>query len=207
MINISYKIPRSVTLAFSGGVDSVAVADFLKRSHNLTLLFVNHRTENSLKALDFVQDFAEINGLPIKIRDISEEKPERESKEEFWRNQRYNIFHRQQEPVITCHHLDDCVETWVWSSLHGRGKLIPATNLNVIRPFLTTTKDEFISWCSRKGLEWCEDTSNSDTSYIRNHIRHNMMPDILKVNPGIRKTIRKLIDAEQRSNTCNNYNP
>lgn len=205
MIKLSYKIPREVTLAFSGGVDSVAVANFLQRNHHLSLLFVDHHTENSAKALNFVEAFAVDYGLSLKVRSISKARPARASKEEFWRNERYSIFYDQKQPVITCHHLDDCVETWVWSSLHGCGKLIPATNRNVIRPFRTTTKDDFISWCNTKSLSWCEDTSNSDTSYMRNHIRHNMMPDILKVNPGIRKTIRKLIDAEQQHNDRDDY--
>jgi tRNA(Ile)-lysidine synthase len=191
MIRIITKIPRSVTLAFSGGVDSVAAAHFLSRNHDLTLLFVDHRTEDSKRARKFVQQFSAKHSLPLKCYTISKDKPKNESKEEFWRNERYKIFHAQEQSVITCHHLDDCVETWVWSSLHGCGKLIPRSNRNVIRPFLTTRKSDFSAWAMRNKLAWCEDDSNFDTRYTRNYIRHKMMADVLHVNPGIHKTIRK----------------
>lgn len=204
MIKITHKIPRTVTLAFSGGVDSVAAAHFLSRSHNLTLLHVNHRTENAKAALRFVTSFADSHNLPIKIRNISECKPNGVSNEEFWRNERYKIFHAEQDRVITCHHLDDCVETWVWSSLHGCGKIIPSTNRNVIRPFRTTRKLDFINWARRNKLSWCEDDSNFDTRYTRNYIRHKMMADVLHVNPGIHKTIRKKIINEQKLSNSNN---
>jgi len=196
MIDVTIKIPRKTTIAFSGGVDSVAVADFLRSNHEVTLLFVDHKTETSEKALYLVQQLAKIWNVPLLIRRINGIKDNRQSQEEFWRNERYKIFNEVKEPVITCHHLDDCVETWVWSSMHGCSKLIPRTNKNVIRPFLTTRKQEFVSWCVRKELTWSEDESNYDTSFIRNHIRHKMMPDILKVNPGIHKTIRRKLLKE-----------
>lgn len=191
MLKLQGSLPRNITLAFSGGVDSVAVADFLKRNHAITLLFINHRTKASAEAQEFVLSFADKNNLPLQIRHISEANDTSMSKEEFWRIERYKIFHNVDNPVVTAHHLDDCVETWIWSSLHGQSKLIPYRNHNVIRPFLLNRKNEFKAWCDRNNLDWCEDMSNLDTSYMRNHIRHNMMPSILKVNPGIHKVIKK----------------
>lgn len=193
MINITTQIPRSVIIAFSGGVDSVAVADFLRHNHDITLLFVDHSTNTSKKALSLVQDYASKWDVRLLIRKINGIKNKKESQEEFWRNQRYSIFHSMKGAVITCHHLDDCVETWVWSCMHGCGKIIPHTNGNVIRPFLSTRKQMFIDWCVRKGLEWSEDESNSNTAYTRNYIRHEMMPHVLRVNPGIHKTIKKKV--------------
>jgi tRNA(Ile)-lysidine synthase len=65
---------------------------------------------------------------------------------------------------------------------------------NVLRPFLTTPKTEFISWCERHNVTWSEDISNKDTNYTRNYIRHELMPHALKVNPGLRTTIKKIIE-------------
>ena len=191
MIKVELAIPRQVTVAFSGGVDSVAVADFLRRNHSITLLFVHHNTDTSDKALLVVQYYADKWKVPLLVRKICAIKDKDQSQEEFWRNERYKVFHSVDGPVITCHHLDDCVETWVWSSMHGCGKLIPASNRNVIRPFLTTRKQQFIDWCERRNLYWSEDASNTDTRYMRNYIRHKVMPHIIKINPGIYKTIRK----------------
>lgn len=192
MIKIGCKIPRSVTIAFSGGVDSVAVADFLRRNHNISLLFVHHNTATSEKALSVVQRCAAEWEVPLLVRYIRD-KNNKQSQEQFWREERYRIFHSMEDSIITCHHLDDCVETWVWSCMHGCGKLIPVNNGNVIRPFLSTRKDSFIRWCVRKELLWAEDESNADTRYTRNYIRHNMMPHVLQVNPGIHKTIKKKV--------------
>jgi tRNA(Ile)-lysidine synthase len=93
--------------------------------------------------------------------------------------------------VVTAHHLDDAVETWVFTSLHGESRLIPYSRGNVIRPFLLTPKSELVSWCERRGLAWSEDPSNTDTAYMRNLIRHKILPEALKVNPGLRTVVRK----------------
>ena len=200
MIRITHDIPRSVTIAFSGGVDSVAVADFLRRNHDISLLFIHHGTITSSQALETVTHYSHEWGVPLSIKHISSAKPATQSYEEFWRNERYKHFHEVKQAVITCHHLDDCVETWVWSCMHGCGKIIPATNRNVIRPFRSTRKSEFVSWCKRKNLHWSDDASNSDTKYTRNYIRHEMMPQVLQVNPGIHSTIKKKILNETSTN-------
>ena len=196
MINITHPIPRNVTIAFSGGVDSIAVADFLRNNHNLSLLYIDHHDQARTKEINIVLHYASLWKLPLSIAQNKGSKRKGQSQEEYWREQRYSVFHEVKQPVITCHHLDDCIETWIWSSLHGCGKIIPAVNKNVIRPFRTTRKAELINWCKRKGLSWAEDESNEDTKYIRNYIRHNLVPNALHVNPGLHKTIRKKILTE-----------
>jgi tRNA(Ile)-lysidine synthase len=78
--------------------------------------------------------------------------------------------------------------------MHGTPKVIPLTRNNVIRPFLTTPKSEFISWCERKELEWCEDLSNQDEKYTRNYVRKHLVPHALKVNPGLHTVVKKIIE-------------
>lgn len=112
--------------------------------------------------------------------------------EEHWRDERYKFFNNFQT-VVTAHHLDDCIETYLWSAMHGSAKLIPYQRGNVIRPFLTTSKSDLFDWCARKNLSFCHDTSNDDDKYIRNYIRKHVIPHAYKVNPGIDKVIKKLI--------------
>lgn len=191
MILLQGKIPRKVALAYSGGVDSVACYDFLKRNHVVQRIFVNHKTENSHKAmLNF--------GYPndIIVHDICPRKPSYKSWEEHWRDERYNIFHSYNMPVITCHHLDDCVETWIWSSMHGNPKVIPYRSNNVIRPFLRTKKSKFYEWASRNSLKWTEDQSNKDNKHMRNYIRNVMMPHVLRVNPGIQSVVKRKVEEQ-----------
>jgi tRNA(Ile)-lysidine synthase len=197
MIKLQGKLPREVYVACSGGVDSMAVVDFLRNNHDITLCFFDHGTQHSTEAGVFVSNYSSKNNLPLMYGRISRDRERDESQEEYWRNERYKFFSTINADIITCHHLDDCVETWVWSSMHGEGKIIPYRNGNVIRPFRMTRKRDFQLWADLKNVPHVEDDSNADTCYTRNYIRHEMMPHVLRVNPGIDKVIAKKVKADE----------
>lgn len=196
MIKMQGKLKRHVNLACSGGVDSMAVLDFLSRKHVVNLIFFDHQTPASLEAKDFLSEYANENHIRMYTGTIQRRKEKTESKEEYWRNQRYDFFKSFMDDVITCHHLDDCVETWIWSSMHGEGKIIPYRNGNVIRPFRLTKKQMFVNWCIDNNVPWVEDESNSSDDYMRNYIRHNLIDKCFHVNPGLQKVISKKIEKE-----------
>lgn len=196
MFNIIGEIPKKLIVAFSGGIDSVVVVDFLLNGKkDVELAFFHHGTNASTEAEKFVLDFAFKRGLSVNHGKIIENCDSSKSMEEHWRDSRYAFLQSLQfEPnitVLTAHHLDDAIETWIFSALHGQPKLIPYRRNNVIRPFLTTKKSEIISWAKRRNLSWVQDASNDDISYMRNLIRHRIVPEALKVNPGLHKTIMK----------------
>lgn len=194
MIHFLGKLPQSCVVAFSGGVDSVSVVDFLMNGkRNVELAFFDHGTTSSASAEEFVVKFAKERSLALHRGHITNFRPKSrlESLEEYWRLARYDFLNTFSSPVITGHHLDDAVETWIFSSLHGMGKLIPYQRNNVIRPFLITPKSSLVEWCKRRDLRWVEDPSNTDTRFMRNLIRHNILPEALRLNPGIRTVIRK----------------
>lgn len=198
MIHVQGKISRTVYVAFSGGVDSVAAVDFLRRNHTVVLAHINHGNEISLAEQAFVEQFAENRQLPLLLKQGKADKPSDESWEEHWRNERYRFLHTINGTVITCHHLDDCVETWLWNMCNGRDQTIAYRNVNVIRPFRTTRKSEFVDWCQRKQLAWYEDPTNANPQFaVRNYIRHTMVPAAMKVNPGIHTTIRNKLLQEK----------
>ncbi len=193
MIRIIGKIPHNLTVACSGGIDSMVVVHFLLQGRKkVNLAYFNHDTRHSHKAQEFVENYADMNKLNLFIGRVKGRKGKR-SLEEFWRDERYDFLQRiGSDYTITCHHLDDCVETWLMSSFHGQGKLIPfQRNSNIFRPFLMTSKKSIKDYAIKKQIEWSEDPSNQKTNFMRNHVRHNVMPQVLKVNPGIRNTIRK----------------
>lgn len=193
MIRYLGKLPNEFVLAFSGGVDSVAIASFLLRGKKqFSLAYFDHETENGKKAKVFVEQFAKDHNLTLYVGNFISEKKKSESKEEYWRNQRYTFFETFNRPVITAHHLNDAAETWLFNSFHGKPRTIPYRNRNVIRPFLITPKQELISWCNANNLFWSEDASNQDCNFSRNRIRNNIMPEALKVNPGLLKTVKKM---------------
>lgn len=200
MIKLQGKLPREIVLACSGGVDSMAALDFLRKNHRVTVAYFNHRTEHGTEAGRWLREQCRTKFKDVRYRERVLEGwcPKGLSKEEWWRNERYKWFHTSflGQTVVTAHHLDDCVETWVWSSMHGEGKIIPYRNKNVIRPFRMTRKRDFELWANLKNVEYVEDDSNTDTCYTRNYIRHEMMPHVLRVNPGIHKTICKKVKLE-----------
>lgn len=194
MLKLLFSLPQKLTVALSGGVDSVAVVDFLSRKHDVSCAFFHHKAENSDQEFEFVSKFCSERNLKLVVDTISSVRPRGVSTEEHWRNERYKFLESVDTHVVTAHNLDDCIETYLYSSLHGRPKVIPCKRNNVIRPFLTTPKAEFVSWCNRKGIVWCEDLSNRDTKYMRNYIRHEIVPRAFQVNPGLDTVVCKIVE-------------
>lgn len=193
MIKLLGYLPKiEFGIACSGGVDSMAILDFLVRGkYNPHVLYFNHNTDHSNKAEIFIKNYCEEKGLRLSIG-RTDLKPTT-NKEKVWSDLRYDFFSKFDFPIITCHHLDDCVETYIFSCLRGFQSVIPYSRGNVIRPFLLNEKSVFEKWCSDKSVPFIEDLSNRDLSYSRNRIRHNILPDALLVNPGLKTIVKKMI--------------
>jgi tRNA(Ile)-lysidine synthase len=194
MIKLLGKLPVNPVIALSGGVDSMAVADFVSRSRSVQCAFFHHGTEFSDAAVKVVREFCSQRGWDLFEGRIVNPRPDDISPEEHWRIERYAFLDNLQRDVITAHHLDDCVETYLWSMLHGTAKVIPYQRNRVIRPFLLTPKADLVSWAERNSVPWINDASNSDTRYIRNYVRHELMPHALHVNPGLAKVVKRKVE-------------
>ncbi len=193
MIKVLGKIPKGeFGLACSGGVDSMAIANFLVNGgYSPHILYFNHNTEHGDLAEKFVTSYCRRHNLKLSVGQ-TDLKPE-SNKEKIWSDLRYEFFSKFDFPIITCHHLDDCVETYLFSCLRGFQSVIPYSKGNVIRPFLLNEKSEFYKWCESKNVPFVEDESNSCVDYSRNRIRHNIVPEALLVNPGLKTVVRKMI--------------
>ncbi len=203
MIKLTHSIPRveNLKLAFSGGVDSLAAAHFFRRRKDLTLYHFHHGCEYSDQiAEECIEKAKELEiGGPI-IGRIRGKRKKGQSLEDFWRRERYRFLYEEWgRDVVTAHHLDDAIETWVWSSLHGEGKLINRMQMHELngkynwlhRPFLLTPKRDLVAYAEQHGLKPVHDPYNEETGLTRNYIRANMMEHVRVVNPGIEKVIRK----------------
>lgn len=195
MLHIRGEIPRSVCVAVSGGPDSMAVLDFLVRGgRDVTVVHFDHGTEHGEEASAFVSEYCAEKKLKLFLSKANRSRIKGESPEEFWRNMRYEFFFSIDSQIITCHTLDDQVEQWIMTSLHGNPRLIPYSNRNIIRPFMVTTKADLISWCNRKGVPYLTDPSNSSSRYMRSYVRQNIVPHALYVNPGLYKVVKKKVE-------------
>lgn len=199
LIKLQGKLPRKISVAVSGGVDSMVALDFLKRNHVVQVLHYNHGTGHSDEADAFVTRYCKDNGISFAKDKCKTTAPLGRSRECFWREQRYNFFDKYSDyPLVTAHTLDDCVETWIFSSLNGTGKIIPYRRNHIVRPFRKTRKRDFELWAHMNNVHYINDPSNKDTSLRRNYIRHELMPHALEVNPGIFKMISKKVAEDEQ---------
>jgi tRNA(Ile)-lysidine synthase len=192
MFKLSCKIPQEVEVALSGGPDSVAALSFFHKSkRKVSAAFVHHGTETSERSFEIVASLCDKLQVPLRYTKLSDLDLQEKGMEASWREARYKFLDGSKVPVITAHHLDDAVEWWVFSSLHGEGKLIPRVRGTYLRPFLLTRKSQLVEYCQKYDLPYYIDRTNEDMDRPRVLIRNKMMYDILEINPGLHKTVKK----------------
>lgn len=204
MIHLLFPLPVKLTVAVSGGPDSMAGLDFLSRNREVTAAYFNHGTPHSRIAEHLVKEFCEERRINLKIGSIAKPR-ENQSLEEYWREERYNFFDKIEGPVVTCHHLDDSVEWWLFSSFNGNPKLIPYKRGKYLRPFLLNKKSVLEEWCRRKNVRYLTDPSNNELCHARNLIRRRIVPSVCLVNPGIHTVIKKKIIEDYNLNPLMPY--
>jgi tRNA(Ile)-lysidine synthase len=194
LIRLLGKIPSRIYVACSGGPDSMAALDFLRRSYrDITVCYFDHGTPHSKDAEAIVKDYCHDFGIPLLVSSCQNEKSSKESWEEYWRNERLSFFHSLDGPVVTGHTLDDVCEWWIFTSLSGQPRLIPGNNRNVIRPFMLTKKQAMTSWCDKNDVKFVNDPTNFSDKFMRSFIRKNIVPHAMYVNPGFYKVISKKV--------------
>jgi len=189
-------------VAVSGGPDSMAALDFLSRKKKVIAVHFNHETDHAYEAQDLVTSYCNQKDIQLILGKIQNPKKKGESQEEYWRNERYSFFNSLGEsPIITCHHLDDSVEWWLFTSFNGNPKLIPHIRGKYIRPFLLNRKTVFEDWCRRKNVRYLCDPSNRNSLYSRSRIRRDILPAVLLINPGIHTVLKKkIINSFKKAN-------
>ena len=183
-----------ILVAVSGGVDSVVLAHLVSNcGYDFDMAHVNYKLRGTDSDLDesLVSDLA--HALRVNLHTaIKPIKPGASGIQEKARNLRYTWFEaliakHDYDVVLTAHHADDQLETLFMrlsrgSGLEGLGG-IRAKNGFLIRPLLPFFKTELVAYAKANKLKWREDISNKSTKYLRNAIRHNLMPAFLGVSP------------------------
>jgi tRNA(Ile)-lysidine synthase len=194
------SIPETLYVACSGGVDSVATAAILSEWRNVTLLHFSHLDGAHKYELETVSNLAHQLGVQL-ITTVQLGEQDHGNKEEKWRDARYTWFHSFDTTVATGHTLDDMVSWYLMTCLRGQGQIMPHRNRNVFRPFLLTEKIKLIDYCKYRGLTWWEDPCNHDSDFTaRNRVVNNILPEALKINPGLYKTVKNLFLRKKLKN-------
>ncbi len=185
------KSNAKVLVAISGGVDSVVLADLMFHlGYDIGLAHCNFglRSEASDKDAQFVKQLAKLYGIPAHIENCDAAayaSLHKYSIQEAARELRYQWFDNltQQhayDVVAIAHHADDQTETFFINLFRGSGiaglKGMPRKRDQYIRPLLFAKRLDIENYAKDKGLKWREDSSNASDKYLRNRIRHHLIP-------------------------------
>lgn len=188
-----------IAVAFSGGTDSTALFHLLfeiKNEFNIQLsaIHINHhlRNEDSNEDQIFVENLCKPHNVELFVKDLYISN-NLSGLEEMARNGRYKFFEqiRKEENIkfiATAHTANDQAETLIFRLIRKTGTKGAAGILNfredgIIRPILNVTRNEILQYLTKNNFSWREDKSNFDIKFNRNRIRHNVIPELEKINP------------------------
>jgi tRNA(Ile)-lysidine synthase len=216
-------------IAVSGGVDSVVLLDLLNRQrqdNNLELIvahFDHGIRTNSAADRKLVESLAAKYNLPFYF---FEAKLGPKTSEQLAREARYTFLKglvKQQsaDSLITAHHQDDQLETAILNIIRGTGRKGLASlksSDSVIRPLLNYSKTDIIKYAKGRKLAWHEDQTNKDIKYLRNYIRHQIIPrldsvskakliDLIKKQVAVNEEIDRSLGTILKDNLANNQIP
>jgi tRNA(Ile)-lysidine synthase len=197
------KPGEPLLIGVSGGPDSVALLHALvKLGYRPHVCHLNHRWRGVASDADaaFVRALAVKLGLPVTIgsRKVPHtEAAARQARQEFFERVAKKTGIRT---LALAHTADDQVETFLLRLLRGAGTtglgaMWPERRigkLRVVRPMLEVSRKEVLKYLSAEGLKYREDASNADRRFLRNRLRHELLPLLERdYNPGIRSVLRR----------------
>ncbi len=178
--------PGSYVVAVSGGVDSVVLLDLLSKIEGLklTVAHFDHgiRSDSDLDRR-LVQQLAAKYNLPFVYH---RGELGAGASEALARQARYDFLHKVQQAtgaqaLVTAHHQDDVIETAIINMLRGTGRqgiTSLADKRHLRRPMLHLPKADIRHYASEQGLQWREDSTNSDMTILRNYVRGKIIPKL-----------------------------
>lgn len=193
---------ETVLCAVSGGADSMCLLHLLVQlspqwGFSLHCAHFNHHLRGAESDRDeaFVRAWCDKWNIPLTCggADVLAESKERAAGiEETARSLRYAFLEETAKTVgasriATAHTADDNAETLLLnlvrgSGLQGLGGIHPRRG-NVVRPLLKVTRAQVEAYCAEQGVSYVEDSTNSDESYSRNFLRHQVIPLLRRINP------------------------
>ena len=202
----SFLKDKKILVACSGGVDSVVLSYLLKKSgFSIALAHCNFSLRGSESDADenFVIDWADKLSIPVFTETFDTKEFAKDNKlstQMAARELRYHWFSEilkdfNYDYVATGHHADDDLETFFINLSRGSGLQgltgIPKVNKTIVRPLLKFSRDEILQYATKNKLKWREDSSNAGTDYLRNTLRHKVIPEYKKATEGLMQNVQK----------------
>ncbi|HPO49013.1 MAG TPA: tRNA lysidine(34) synthetase TilS [Spirochaetota bacterium] len=202
-----------ISVAFSGGRDSVVLLNILLQLKNIFNLdisccYINHnlRGEESFDEENFVKSYCEKLNVKLYALSVSSDywnKIGRDSIEMAARKVRYDFFYKIVKEnrinyIAAAHHLNDKIETFFIQMLRTGGietlTSIPLKNGKIIRPLINVKREEIDKFILENNLPFIEDSTNNKNIYKRNIVRNKLIPILKEINPGFEKSIVNLFN-------------
>ena len=202
----SFLKEPSLLLAVSGGLDSMVLTDLcLKSGLNISLAHCNFKLRGNESDGDeiMIKEVAKTHNLDVFTTSFETEAFAKTSKQSIQmaaRQLRYEWFEALQNQhgfkyILTAHHADDNLETFLINLSRGTGveglSGIPEINGSIVRPLLEFSRDEIHNFATQEKISWREDSSNQSTKYLRNNLRHTIIPLLKKLNPSFIESFQK----------------
>tara|TARA_B100000683_G_scaffold59920_1_gene58129 strand:- start:3582 stop:4895 length:1314 start_codon:yes stop_codon:yes gene_type:complete len=196
-------------LAISGGADSVALACLLKDTgYNFVLAHCNFKLRGNESDNDevFVKNLAEKMELECYVKSLNTESYSKKNKISLQmaaRELRYCWFEELRKEIdakyiLVAQHKDDNLETFFINLIRGSGIKgllgIKSKRDKIVRPLLIFSRKQIENYLSIKKQKFRNDSSNSDVKYLRNNIRHHLIPLIKDMNPSFENTLSQEVD-------------
>lgn len=192
-------------LGISGGADSVCLMHvFLELGYSFELAHCNFNLRGEESDADeyFVQELAKKHQLKIHVKQFNTLVYAAENKistQMAARDLRYAWFEKLRikssaKYLAIAHHANDDVETFFINLVRGSGLKgflgIKEKNNAIVRPLLSVSRLEIEQYLKDRGLVFREDSSNASVKYLRNKIRHELIPLLAQMNPSIQQTVK-----------------
>lgn len=191
---------RLVTVALSGGVDSVTLLHQLKARGPVSAIHVHHGLSPNADAwAAFCRKFCKQLGVPLVVKKVTVEK-RGDGLEAAARRARYEVFAKADADYIAlAHNLDDQAETVLMNLLRGAGRRGASgmaresrfRGKTLLRPLLDTPRAEIEAYARRHCLTWVEDESNANEALTRNFLRRRVGPLLEKRFPAWKKSLAR----------------
>ena len=198
-------------VAYSGGLDSRVLLHLMaglgrEGGFGIRAVHVNHNIQPESGAwAGHCLETCRALGIELEVLAIDASKPGKESPESWARDKRYAAMENilaEGEVLLTAHHRDDQLETFLLRLLRGSGVLGLASMRAVrrfgrglhARPLLNYSREELQAYARLHGLDWIEDPSNADTRPDRNYLRHEVVPAIRGRWPSVALPVSRAID-------------
>ncbi|MDQ3100373.1 MAG: tRNA lysidine(34) synthetase TilS, partial [Bacteroidota bacterium] len=192
----------------SGGVDSMVLLHLVQAlRHPVSVVHVDHglRGTESDADLDFVRSYCDQHQISFTYRKVDVKslvETRGISVQMAARELRYAVFREciaaGPAKVALAHHQDDAIETLFIQLMQGMGvngwRTIAPVSGGIIRPLMQTSRAEILSYAEEHGIRYREDASNAEQKYLRNKIRHELMPMLESWRPGVRRSLSRSID-------------